>query len=242
MNEAKMFGGGTVQITASDMGVKLYSDNIALTRMFYAGMIPIYFQGLSLGLAYVAPIGMQNLFVINSAMSHKLRRAIATAGIVIFWDISLGMACFFGVGAMMEALPWLQKIILGMGGLLVIYIGVGLIRSKADLSGGTDVNRPFWKIIGSAFIVTWLNPQALIDGTLMLGAFRASLPAGGALAFIIGFASASILWFNCLAVVVHILGSRINTHILTWLNRICGAVLILYGTKLLGNLLQVILG
>lgn len=87
----------------------------------------------------------------------------------------------------MEILPWLQKIILGAGGLLVIYIGVGLIRSKADLSGGKDVNQPLWKTIGSAFIVTWLNPQALIDGTLMLGAFRASLPTGSDSYFITGF-------------------------------------------------------
>lgn len=120
-------------------------------------MIPIYLQGLSLGLAYVAPIGMQNLFVINSAMSRKLTRAIATALIVISWDISLGIACFLGAGALMEALPWLQKIVLGAAGLLVIYIGIGLIRSKADLSGGKDVNQPLWKIICSAFIVTWLN-------------------------------------------------------------------------------------
>lgn len=116
-------------------------------------MIPIYLQGLSLGLAYVAPIGMQNLFVINSAMSRKLTRAIATALIVI----SLGIACFLGAGALMEALPWLQKIVLGAGGLLVIYIGIGLIRSKADLSGGKDVNQLLWKIICSAFIVIWLN-------------------------------------------------------------------------------------
>lgn len=70
-------------------------------------MIPIYLQGLSLGLAYVAPIGMQNLFVINSAMSQRLGRAIAAALIVIFWDVSLGIACFLGAGALMEALPWL---------------------------------------------------------------------------------------------------------------------------------------
>ncbi len=201
-------------------------------------MISVYLQGLSLGLAYVAPIGMQNLFVINSAMNHKLKRAIATALIVIFWDISLGLACFLGAGALMEALPWLQKIILGAGGVLVIYIGIGLIRSKADLSGGKDVNQPLWKIIGSAFIVTWLNPQALIDGTLMLGAFRASLPAGGAPYFITGFASASFLWFNGLAVVVHLFGSKINSHVLTWLNRICGVVIVLYGIKLLCNLVQ----
>jgi len=204
-------------------------------------MISIYLQGLSLGLAYVAPIGMQNLFVINSAMSQKLKRAIATALIVIFWDISLGLACFLGVGALMEALPWLQEVILGAGGLLVIYIGVGLIRSKADLSGGKDVNQPLWKIVGSAFIVTWLNPQALIDGTLMLGAFRASLPAGGDPYFITGFASASFIWFNCLAIAVHLLGSKINSHVLTWLNRICGAVIVLYGIKLLWNLAQMFL-
>ena len=80
--------------------------------------------------------------------------------------LSLGLACFLGMGALMEALPWLQKIILGGGGVLVIYIGSGLIRSKADLSGGKNVERPLWKIAGSAFVVTWLNPQALIDGTL----------------------------------------------------------------------------
>ena len=203
-------------------------------------MVSVYFQGLSLGLAYVAPIGMQNLFVINSAMSQKLGRAIVTALIVIFWDVSLGLACFWGVGALMEALPWLQKVILGVGGLLVLYIGIGLIRSKADLNGGKDVNRPLWKIAGSAFIVTWLNPQALIDGTLMLGAFHASLPAGGSPYFITGFASASFLWFTCLALAVHMLGSKINGPVLTWLNRICGAVIILYGIRLLCSLMRML--
>ena len=71
-------------------------------------MISTYFQGLSLGLAFAAPIGMQNLFVINSAMGRKLGRAMATSLIVTFWDISLGLACFLGAGALMAALPWLQ--------------------------------------------------------------------------------------------------------------------------------------
>ena len=34
-----------------------------------------FFQGLMMGLAYVAPIGMQNIFVINSAASERLPRA-----------------------------------------------------------------------------------------------------------------------------------------------------------------------
>ena len=39
----------------------------------------IYLQGLTMGLAYVAPIGLQNLFVINSALIHSLKRALAVA-------------------------------------------------------------------------------------------------------------------------------------------------------------------
>ena len=41
--------------------------------------MPTYLQGLTIGLAYVAPIGMQNLFVINSALTQPRRRALLTA-------------------------------------------------------------------------------------------------------------------------------------------------------------------
>ena len=147
----------------------------------------IYLQGLTMGLAYVAPIGLQNLFVINSALTQRRSRVYLTALIVIFWDISLGLSCFLGAGALMQAVPWLQKVILAIGSLIVIWIGVGLLRSKASLEGGRDVNVPIWKLITSAFVVTWLNPQAIIDGTMMLGAFRATLPTGGDVPFILGF-------------------------------------------------------
>ncbi len=192
----------------------------------------IYLQGLTMGLAYVAPIGLQNLFVINSALTQKRSRVYLTALIVIFWDISLGLSCFLGAGALMETLPWLQKVILAVGSLIVIWIGIGLLRSKASLEGGRDVNVPVWKLITSAFVVTWLNPQAIIDGTMMLGAFRASIPAGTDMYFICGFGSASILWFLTLSTVVSLLGSRFNEKVLNIINKVCGAVIIFYGLKL----------
>ena len=62
----------------------------------------IFLQGLTMGLAYVAPIGMQNLFVINSALTNNRKRALLTALIVIFFDITLSLACFFGIGTIMQ--------------------------------------------------------------------------------------------------------------------------------------------
>ena len=198
----------------------------------------IYLQGLTMGLAYVAPIGLQNLFVINSALTQKRGRVYLTALIVIFWDISLGLSCFLGAGALIQALPWLQKVILGLGCLIVIWIGIGLLRSKASLEGGRDVNVPIWKLISSAFVVTWLNPQAIIDGTMMLGAFRASIPAGTDVFFICGFGSASVIWFLTLSTVVSLLGSKFNEKVLNIINKVCGAVIIFYGGKLLWSFVK----
>ena len=198
----------------------------------------IYLQGLTMGLAYVAPIGLQNLFVINSALTQKRGRVYLTALIVIFWDISLGLSCFLGAGALIQALPWLQKVILGLGCLIVLWIGIGLLRSKASLEGGRDVNVPIWKLISSAFVVTWLNPQAIIDGTMMLGAFRATLTNGGDLFFICGFGSASVIWFLTLSTVVSLLGSKFNEKVLNIINKVCGAVIIFYGCKLAWSFLQ----
>ena len=193
----------------------------------------IYLQGLTMGLAYVAPIGLQNLFVINSALTQKRSRVYITALIVILWDVSLGVACFLGAGALMQAVPWLQKVILGIGCLIVIYIGVGLLRAKASLEGGKDVNIPIWKLFTTAFVVTWMNPQALIDGTMMLGAFRATLPAGTDVPFICGFGSASVIWFLTVSTLVSLLGSKFNEKVLNVINKVCGAVIIFYGLKLL---------
>ena len=68
----------------------------------------IYLRGLMMGLAYVAPIGTQNLFVINTAVTQPKKKAFLTALIITFFDISLSLACFFGVDALMEMLPWLR--------------------------------------------------------------------------------------------------------------------------------------
>lgn len=154
-----------------------------------------FLQGLTMGLAYVAPIGLQNLFVINTALTQSRRRSAVTALIVIFFDISLALACFFGVGALMEQFPWVQKLVLLSGSVIVIGIGISLLRGKGTLDTSGDVNLPLRQVAATAFVVTWLNPQAIIDGTMMLGAFRVTLPTEQGLAFIAGVASASCLWF-----------------------------------------------
>ncbi len=195
----------------------------------------IYLQGFMMGMAYVAPIGVQNLFVINSAINQTRIRALLIALIVIFFDISLAFACFFGVGFLIDKLEWLKLIILLVGSIIIIYIGQGLLRSRGTFTENTNTETSLIKAITSACIVTWFNPQAIIDGSMMLGAFRATLPADTSFYFILGVVSASFTWFVSITILVSFFKNLFTTKVLRIINMVCGAVIIFYGIKLLIN-------
>lgn len=198
-----------------------------------------YLQGLALGLAYVAPIGMQNLFVINSALTQTRLRALATALIVIFFDVTLALACFFGIGLVMQKYPPVQLGILLLGGLVVVYIGVSLLKSSVRQIGGAQ-QMPLGKTVWAACVVTWFNAQAVIDGTMLLGAFKASMTEAQSLHFLFGVLSASCLWFITLAMVVSLAGSLVTPRVLGVINKICGAVIAVYGLRLLWHFAEII--
>ena len=128
---------------------------------------------------------------------------------------------------------WLQMLILLAGGLVVLVIGLRLLRAKPaelKLAGGAPSLR---QTVAAACAVTWFNPQALIDGSMMLGAFHASLLPGQVLPFIAGVELASCLWFAGLTFLVSHLRSKFNADLLRAVNVICGLVIIFYAGKLL---------
>ena len=198
-----------------------------------------YIQGLTLGLAYVAPIGMQNLFVINSALTQTRLRALVTALIVIFFDVTLALACFFGIGLVMQKYPPVQLGILLLGGLVVVYIGVSLLKSSVRQIDGAQ-QMPLGKTVWAACVVTWFNAQAVIDGTMLLGAFKASMTEAQSLHFLFGVLSASCLWFVTLAMVVSLAGSLVTPRVLGLINKICGTVIIIYDIKLFWHFAEMV--
>ena len=195
----------------------------------------ILFQGLMLGFAYVMPIGAQNIFAINTALTQKRSRILATAFIIAFFDITLSIACFFGIGALIKLSVWIELAILGIGSLVVFWIGLGIFRSKDTMSETKDVSLPLTRVIWTACVVTWFNPQALIDGSLLLGAFHASLPSGKAFLFILGVSIASLTWWFGMTTVVSLIRTKINDKMLRVINIVCGFIIMFYGLKLLNS-------
>lgn len=192
-----------------------------------------FFKGLMLGFAYVAPIGVQNLFAINTSLTQSRKRAYITAFIIMFFDITLSIACFMGAGAIMSASKWLELIVMGIGSLVVIYIGFSIVRSEAKMDDSTNVDIPILKVLTTACVVTWFNPQALIDGTMLLGASKAAVPADLGYVFILGVCIASASWWLGLTTVVTLFRAKITAKIFRIINIVCGAFILFYGVSLL---------
>ena len=206
-------------------------------------MLAYYLQGLALSIAYVAPIGVQNMFVINSALTQKRGRAYLTALIVTFFDVTLMLACFFGIGALVERFPKFQMGLLLVGSIIVCGIGIGLLRSKATLGQGkVDVTMPLLKVAGKACVVTWFNPHAIIDGTMLFGAMQTTLPPIAKVPFVLGSASASVLWFCGVTAIITLFSARFNDKVLRWINTVCGCVIIFYGLRLMYNFILLLQG
>jgi L-lysine exporter family protein LysE/ArgO len=194
-------------------------------------MLEFFVQGFLLGLAYLAPIGMQNMYVINSAMRMGRLRAYQVALITCFFDISLALACFFGVGAVLELYPALRGLVLLIGILAATYIGIRLILSRPELKD-IAMNEPMLRIAAMCFAVTWFNPNAIIDGTMLLGGIRASLPSEASGLFIAGVALASFFWFNGIVTLISVFKSRITSDLLRLINGVCGGIIVAYGLML----------
>ena len=114
----------------------------------------IYFmQGLLFGLAYVMPIGIQNMYVINSAMQRNVKIIYLTTIFVIIFDISLAISCYLGIGILLDKYQFLRDFVMFIGAMVIFYIAFDLWRTNSKLEIKSTHDYRLSKIIISAFSV-----------------------------------------------------------------------------------------
>lgn len=194
----------------------------------------IYLRGILVGFAFVAPIGMQNIYMFNNALSNKMSKALLYNFLVWFCDALFSFAAFYGIGALISANKIVKIIVMIIGGALTSYIGFNIIRSAKQTAIGSDRKKQTLKqALMTALIVSWGNPQAMIDGTMMLGASRATLTFEQSILFITGVVTASFIWDHGITIGFNLLRDKLPKKFLLAINLISGIIVAVYGLYLI---------
>jgi L-lysine exporter family protein LysE/ArgO len=193
-----------------------------------------FIEGLLTGFAFVMPIGAQNVFLISSSIRLGAPKNLLIATYVLLADFSLALICFFGIGHFVSENAILKKLLSALGVMILFTLAYQLIKSKDTLNTDSDqAIRPH--DLKNAFLVTYANPQALIDGALIYGALRASYGNQGLFAFFAGNMTASIIWFIGLSLAFASLRHRISTKHFKWIEKICAGLMVLIAIKIIYN-------
>lgn len=162
--------------------------------------IPVFVQGMSLGLGLIVAIGAQNAFVLRQGLRRE-----HVASVVLFCAVADAVLIAAGVLGMAQALaqsPGLARALALAGAAFLAVYGVRALRrsrhaqSLTAATGGAGLSQGAALAQAAAF--TLLNPHVYLDTVLLVGSIGAQQPAALQGWFIAGAGSASIGWFTLL--------------------------------------------
>lgn len=178
---------------------------------------PAFSAGFLLSLSTIMALGPQNVHVMR--MGLRGQHVWLTVALCVLSDallISLGV---LGMGRLLSGAELLQSAFMLLGiAFLIVYGARAFVRFRAgraageealnEVAAGTMTRR---QATLAALGFTWLNPHAWLDTIVLIGAASLAWSAPGNIAFGLGAASGSVVWFIALALAVLWIGKRLQS-------------------------------
>jgi len=161
-------------------------------------MFAVLLAGFGTSLGLIVAIGAQNAFVLRQGLTKKhvgIVVAICAAS-----DALLMAAGTAGLGALLQGVPWLLQAFRWLGVAYLVWFAIQSIRASrkhATLEPAEAKSMPLGKVIATVLTFTFLNPHVYLDTVLLVGSIANSFGENRWF-YMIGAASASLVWFTSL--------------------------------------------
>ena len=196
-------------------------------------------QGLMIGFAIAAPVGPIGLLCIQRTLAYGRLTGLVTGLGAASADAIYGLVAGFGLTAISAFLVE-QQLWLGLaGGLFLCYLGVRTILTPPAAHAAQIRAGGRWAAYGSTFLLTLTNPMTIFSFMgIFAGLGLAAAPGayGQATALVLGVFTGSAAWWLLLSGCVSLARGRIGPGTLRWVNRVAGALILIFGVTLLAGL------
>lgn len=204
-----------------------------------SGNLDLLFRGILLGLAVAMPVGPIGVLCIQRSLAGGFWVGFsggigtATADAVCAALAAMGFAMLAGsIGPAQEMLRW-------GGAAFILWLGWRTITMSPNASGAEPAaelpqNGSPLRLFLVTFLLTMSNPATILSfAALFAGLGLAADPTwDAAVSAVAGVFTGSLLWWAVLSGGVAAMRPRIGAESRHWINRIAGAVLIVFAIAL----------
>ena len=198
--------------------------------------VSFFFKGLVVGFLVATPVGPIGLLCIQRTLSEgKITGLVsglgaATADAIFGLIAALGLT--FILNFLVEEQLWLRL----FGGLFLFYVGIKTFLSKPVERTSSTSTSSHISNYGSTFLLAFTNPITIIVFVAVFASL--GVVSSGTHYFSVGLSVAGVfigsaLWWLILCGAAGILSEKISHSRLTWLNRISGIVIAIFGLVVL---------
>lgn len=205
-------------------------------------IVPI---GLVMGILIAAPVGPVNVLCVQRAIERGVMGGIAAGLGAVLGDGLIAFLAAWGVGSISGAISRYRDTIQLVGGLVVIAFGILLAFSTPRLSPAIPIDED-WAHFGDylwdvpkTFLLTIANPGAVLGLFAIFGGVSSFLEVGStldALLLVASVMAGSLAWWIALSMMIGRIRHRIDAARLRHINIGAGALLVVFGFVLLGEL------
>ncbi len=192
--------------------------------------LAFFARGLAVGFTVAAAVGPISFLTIRRTLAHGPLYGLVSGLGVALADASYGAIAAFGLTAVTSVLVGARVALGILGGAFLVWLAIRTIRARPAAVAEVE-DRPG---LGGAFLsiyaLTMTNPMTILSfAGIFAGLGLAGHGGTEAALLTLGVFLGSTLWWVGLTAVVGRLRARVTPRGLAWVNRISGAVLLVFG-------------
>jgi len=190
----------------------------------------VFLKGLIIGFSIAAPVGPIGLLVIRRTLAEGrvvgLLSGLGAASADAVYGLIAGLGLSVIIHFLLGQQVWLQL----LGGLFLCYLGAKTAFSTASENPAKVQSKHFFGAYLSVFFLTLTNPVTILSFiAIFAGLGLTQSQATSTFTLVLGVFLGSGLWWLILSFLVGFFKEFLKTQALSWINRISGIIIFLYG-------------
>ena len=192
----------------------------------------VFIRGLIIGFSIAAPVGPIGVLCIRRTLAEGRLAGFLSGMGAASADMFYGAVAAFGLTAVQDLLigqsDWLRIV----GGIFLLYLGVKTFFAKPSEQIETSTRGGLFGAYLTTFFLTITNPITILSFLAIFAGLRLGETDGNYLSasvMVLGVFLGSVTWWLTLSTGVSFLREKFTPVLLTWVNRLAGVIIFVFG-------------